>query len=175
VDASTIRRGLPVGDELTFGQWFELMPYADTVRLYRLTGQQLAALLDDNARRADRPGEPHVERGFVQFSRQLRYTLDPGDSRAAARTLQATFDGQPLDEQRDRLFLLACTSFVRQVAAPWERYAAHQLDLDVLDAFGSPEADTDLLVRDLLVTHLRDHGGATEEAGARRDGRLRFL
>jgi 2',3'-cyclic-nucleotide 2'-phosphodiesterase (5'-nucleotidase family) len=175
VDASSIRRGLPAGGELTFGHWFELMPYADTVCLYRLTGGQLAALLDDNARRADRPGEPHVERGFVHFSHRLRYTIDLGDRRGAARAIEATFDGEPLDGQSDRLFLLACTSFVRQAAAPWERYAVQQLDLPVLGTLASPEADTDLVVRDLLVAHLRAHGGATEGAGVRRDGRLRIL
>jgi 2',3'-cyclic-nucleotide 2'-phosphodiesterase (5'-nucleotidase family) len=175
VDASSIHRGLPAGGELTYGHWFDLMPYADTVRLYRLTGRQLAALLDDNARRADRPGEPHVERGFVHFSHQLRYAIDLGDSRSAARAIEVTYDGQSLDQQWDRLFLLACTSFVRQAAAPWDRYAARQLDLPVLGILDAPDADTDLWVRDLLVAHLRAHGGATEGAGARRDGRLRIL
>ena len=175
IDASSARCGLPVGGELTFGDWFELMPYADTVRLYRLTGRQLAALLDDNARRADRPGEPHVERGFLQFSQQVRYAVEPGENRHAARAVRVTVDGQPLARQPDRLFLVACTSFVREAAIPWERYAAGQLDLPILDALDSSGADTDLLVRDLLLAHLRDHGGATEEAGARRDGRLYIL
>ncbi|MCL7453301.1 MAG: 5'-nucleotidase C-terminal domain-containing protein [Anaerolineae bacterium] len=175
IDASSICCGLPVGGELTFGDWFNLMPYADTVRLYRLTGQQLAGLLHDNARRADRPGEPHVERGFLQFSRQVRYTVQLGESRRAARAIEVTVDGQPLDRQPDRVFVLACTSFVREAAAPWERYVARQLDLPGVDVLGSPYADTDLLVRDLLIAHLRAHGGATEGAGARRDGRLRML
>jgi 5'-nucleotidase/UDP-sugar diphosphatase len=172
IDASSVRGGLPLGSELTFGHWFALMPYADTVRLHRLTGRQLAALLDDNARRADRPGEPHVERGFLQFSGQVRYTVELGESRHAARAVRVTVDGQPLDRQLDRVFLLACTSFVRQAAVPWERYAALQFGLPMVDALDTPEADTDLLVRDLLIAHLRAHGGATEEAGVRRDGRL---
>ncbi|MGD8737253.1 MAG: 5'-nucleotidase C-terminal domain-containing protein [Anaerolineae bacterium] len=175
IDASSIHCGLPVGGELTFGDWFKLMPYADTIRLYRLTGRQLAALLDDNARRADRFGEPHVERGFLQFSRQVRYAVELSECRRAASAVQVTVDGQSLDQQLDRVFVMACTSFVREAAKPWERYAARTLDLPVLDTLGSSYADIDLLVRDLLIAHLRTHGGATEEAGARRDGRLRML
>jgi 2',3'-cyclic-nucleotide 2'-phosphodiesterase (5'-nucleotidase family) len=175
IDASSIHCGLPVGGELTFGDWFNLMPYADTVRLYRLTGRELAAVLDDNARRADRFGEPHVERGFLQFSRQVRYTIDLGDSRGTARAVQVMVDGQALDQQLDRVFVMACTSFVREAAKPWHRYAARNLDSPILDSLGSPYADTDLLVRDLLIAHLRAHGGVTEQAGARRDGRLRMV
>jgi 2',3'-cyclic-nucleotide 2'-phosphodiesterase (5'-nucleotidase family) len=174
IDASSVRCGLPVGGELTFGDWFTLMPYTDAVRLFRLTGQQLTVLLDDNAWRADRPGEPHVERGFLQFSQQVRYAIELGQSRHAARAVGVTVEGQPLEWQSDRVFLVACTSFVRQAAAPWMRYA-RQLGQPVLDVLGTPGTDTDLLVRDLLIAHLRAHGGATEEAGARRDGRLQVL
>jgi 2',3'-cyclic-nucleotide 2'-phosphodiesterase (5'-nucleotidase family) len=175
IDASSICIGLPVGGELTLGNCFKLMPYADTVRLCQLTGRQLAVLLDDNARRADRPGEPHVERGFLQFSHQVRYAIKLGDCRHAAHAVQVTVDGQPLDQQRDRVFLVACTSFVRRTAAPWERYASHQLDLPIVDALALHYTDTDHLMRDLLIAHLRAHGGATERAGARRDGRLQMV
>jgi 2',3'-cyclic-nucleotide 2'-phosphodiesterase (5'-nucleotidase family) len=183
IDASSIQCGLPVGGELTFGDWFTLMPYADTVRLYRLTGHELVALLDDNARRAGRPGAPHVERGFLQFSRQVRYTIELGERRGKARAGQIMVNGQPLDQQRGRVYLMACTSFVREAAAPWERYVAAYRGvaapgsevLPALYSLGLPEADTSILVRDLVVAYLRAHGGATEGAGARRDGRLRFL
>jgi 2',3'-cyclic-nucleotide 2'-phosphodiesterase (5'-nucleotidase family) len=175
IDASSICCGLPVGRDLTFGDWFRLMPYSDTLCLYRLSGSQLASLLDDNARRADRPGAPHIERGFLQFSQHLRYVIDLGSSRPAARATQVTVDGVPLEQQAERTFLLACTSFVRQAAASWERHAVSRLGFPILESVGPSCSDTDLLIRDLLVAHIRQHGGVTEEAGACRDGRLRLL
>ena len=174
IDASAIRCGLPVGGVLAFGHWFDLMPFADTVHLHRLTGRQLAALLDDNARRADRPDEPHVERGFLQFSRQMRYTILLGANRQQTRAAQASMEGIPLAEQEERVFLLACPSFTRELAAAWERRITRQEGLPLLQGCGSPPQETDLFVRDLLVAYIREHGGVTEEGGVRRDGRLQI-
>jgi 2',3'-cyclic-nucleotide 2'-phosphodiesterase (5'-nucleotidase family) len=175
IDASAIYGGLPVGGELTFGDWFSLMPFADTVRIHRMTGRQLEVLVNDNARRTDRPGEPHVERGFLQFSQGMRYTVELNESRRSARAIDIMVDNRPLENQLERLFLVACTSFVREAAACWEEYARNQLELSVVESLGSLHADTDLLVRDELIEHIRAFDGVTEQAGALRDGRLRII
>jgi hypothetical protein len=172
IDASSVYQGLPAGGELTFGDWFDLMPYADTVRLCRITGAELQELLDDNARRADRPGEPHTERGFLQFSGQLRYTIELGASRDQARAAAAVLDGMPLSVQRDRSLLVACTSFCRKAALPWERHTSQTLRMLYTDLLAASYIETDLLVRDEMIAYILEHGGVTQEAGVRRDGRL---
>lgn len=171
IDKSSVRYGLPIGAQLTFGDWFRLMPYADTVRLYALTGPQLQELLDDNARRADRPDEPHLARGFVQFSRQVHYTLQLGTSRGVARASSVTVDGVPLDAQLERVFSIASTGFVREKATPWERQSA----LPIMKVHTLPHRNTDLILRDEMLAYIREHGGVTETGGAKRDGRLRII
>jgi 5'-nucleotidase/UDP-sugar diphosphatase len=175
IDASCVRRGLRVGGELTFGDWFDAMPYADTFRLCQCTGHELRMLLDDNARRADRPGEPHTERGFLQFSKQVRYTIQLGDSRSQARAAGVMLDGLPLADQMDRSLLVACTSFYREAALPWERYASQTLGLPIGGFQADSHIETDLLVRDEMIAYILEHGGVTTEGGARRDGRLTIL
>jgi 2',3'-cyclic-nucleotide 2'-phosphodiesterase (5'-nucleotidase family) len=175
IDASCLYRGLPVGGELTFGDWFDVMPYADTVRLCQITGRELLELLDDNAQRADRAGEPHTERGFLQFSKQVRYTIQLGESRSQARATGVVLDGAPLEEQWDRSLLLACTSFCREAALPWERYASQTLRMPCTDVLAAARIETDLLVRDEMITYILEHGGVTTEGGARRDGRLTIV
>jgi 5'-nucleotidase/UDP-sugar diphosphatase len=175
IDASCVYRGLQVGGELTFGDWFDLMPYADTVRLCEMTGSELLALLNDNARRADRSGEPHTERGFLQFSEHLRYRVRLGDSRGLAQAEDALLDGVPLEEQLDRSFLVAFTSFCREAALPWERFASQSLGLSCTNLLGVSFVETDLLVRDEMIAFILEHGGVTTEGGARRDGRLTIL
>jgi 2',3'-cyclic-nucleotide 2'-phosphodiesterase (5'-nucleotidase family) len=175
IDGSSVYQGLPASDELSFGDWFDLMPYADTIRLCPITGSELQALLDDNARRADRPGEPHTERGFLQFSQQLHYTIELGTSRRQARATGVTLDGVPLEEQADRDFLFACTSFCRETALPWERYASQNLQMPLTSLPVDAQIETELLVRDEMIAHILEHGGVTEEAGVQRDGRLTIL
>ncbi len=172
IDASSVRCGLPVGQVLVFGDWFNLMPFADTVRILTVTGADLLAMIQDNALRVDRPGEPHTERGFVHFSRQVRYTIELGQERSQARATNITFDGQPIETQLARTFRVACSSFVRRPAAEWETFAARQLGLRLMGSQQIPHQDTGLFLRDVLVSYIRAHGGVTEEAGARRDGRL---
>jgi 5'-nucleotidase/UDP-sugar diphosphatase len=169
IDGASVNYGLPVGGQLTFGDWLRLMPYADVVRICEISGHQLAALLEDNSRRADRPDEPHVERGFLQFSRQVRYTLALGESRSAARVIEATVGGSPLEKQLERTFLVACTGFVREKAIPWE---AQQPNLPIVDTQTFPCRNTDMSLRDEMIAYIREHGGVTEEGGAKRDGRV---
>lgn len=175
IDASCLYQGLPAGGELTFGDWFDVMPYADTIRVCQITGRDLFEILDDNARRANRPGEPHTERGFLQFSDQVRYTIELGESRSQACASGVELDGVPIEEQMDRSLLLACTSFCREAALPWERYASQALRLPCTDLLAASHIETDLLVRDELIAYILEQGGVTTKGGARRDGRLTII
>ncbi len=175
IDSSVVRSGLPAGGPLTRGDWLRVMPYADTIRLLRLTGRDLYNLLQDNARRVGRLDEPHTERGFLHWSRQVRYLIDPGASRRSAGVQMATVDGSPLEWQPERILTVACPSFVRQLAESWERRAAAELGFVPLALQPWPAADTGLFLRQELMTYLEQAGGVTAAAGARRDGRLRVL
>jgi 2',3'-cyclic-nucleotide 2'-phosphodiesterase (5'-nucleotidase family) len=175
LDASDLRRGLAVGGELTFGDWFNVMPFADSIRLYRLTGYQLKALLADNARRADWPDEPRTERGFLHFSQELRYTIELEQDRRQVRASLITVDGMPLDEQLDRYFLIAASSFVRQAAIAWERCTNQHDSPPLFNLHTWSHLDTPLFLRNELITYIRENGGVTEQGGARRDGRLQIV
>ena len=174
-DASVMRRGLPIGDELTFGDWFDLMPFADVLRIFWVTGKQLQMLLQDNASRIDLPGEPHTERGFVHFSRQVRYAIEFGSSRSEIRVTDVTVNGVALSDQMESSFQLVCSSFTRQLAGKWEKYAQRRLGLPIMDISLVPHIDTPLYVRKELVAYISEKGGVTEDGGAVRDGRLRVI
>lgn len=175
IDDSCVRCGLPTGRPLKFSDWFQMMPFPDTIRLCWLTGADLKALLEDNARRAGRPDEPNTDRGFLQFSRQVRYTIDLGAERADATARNITVNGRPLAEQLERSFLVACTSFTRKSAQTWQRLVGRMHGFSFVDVHSFPHLDPHLFLRDVLVAYIREHGGVTEEGGARRDGRVEFV
>ncbi len=175
IDSSVVRSGLPATGVLTRGDWLRVMPYADTIRLLRLTSRDLLSILQDNARRVDRLDEPHTERGFLHWSRQVRYLIDPGASRRSAGVQMATINGSPLEWQPERVYTVACPSFVRQLAAPWERRAAAELGFSLLSLARWPASDTGLFLRYELATFIEQAGGVTATSGAQRDGRVRVL
>lgn len=171
IDASCIAAGLPPG-QLTFGDWFAVTPFADTVQLCCVTGAQLQQLLAGNAQRIDRPDEAHTERGFLHFSREVRYRIVIGDARHTATAVAVTVNGRPLADQVEQTFTVACTSFMHMLANPWEHVAAGQGQPPLLNMHTLPKTDTYRFVRDELIAYIRAHGGVTAEGGAQRDGRL---
>ncbi|MCX6032268.1 MAG: 5'-nucleotidase C-terminal domain-containing protein [Chloroflexi bacterium] len=175
VDASNVGCGLRVGADISFGDWFDLMPFADTLCLYRLSGQQLDELLQDNAQRMDRPDQPHTERGFLHFSGQIHYAVEFGPAPGQARAVEIRVNSRPIKDSLNRTFLVACSSFLRGPAAAWEEYARRNGSQPVFDLQQLPQEYTQVCVRDLLVDAITAHGGVLPEGGAKRDGRLRVL
>ena len=173
IDASSVGCGLPVGKPMRFGDLFEVMPFADTLCLVRLSGREILMLLQDNAQRLDRPGQPHTERGFLHFSRKVRYAIRLDVAGDSAQAEDVVVDGQPLGHSLDRTFLTATTSFVRGLAGGWEAYFRTRLSRPLFDLQQLPQEYTALFVRDLLEAYVTAHGGVLPEGGAQRDGRLR--
>lgn len=175
IDSSVVRSGLPAGGVLTQGDWLRVMPYADTIRLVRLTGRDLHCILQDNARRVGRPDEPYTERGFLHWSRQVRYLIDPGASRRSATAQMATVNDSPLEWQPESLYTVAYPSFVRHLARPWERRAAAELGFLPLTLQTWPASDTGLFLRNEIMAFIEQAGGVFAACGALRDGRVRVL
>ena len=173
IDSSCLRRGLEVGGELTFGDWFNLMPFADTIRYYQISGWQLRELIHDNAMRIDRPGEPNTERGFLQFSAEVRYTIQLGITRADITARDIMVNGKPLDEQLDQDFLIATTSFVRELAGNWEKCHDQVIGCELLDIHTFEHYESDYFLRRELVKFIIDQGEISRKTGALMDGRLK--
>lgn len=172
IDSSSLRRGLSPGEAVTLGDWFNIMPFADTIRIYRLTGRQLYELLQDNARRVDRPNEPHTERGFIHFSRQIRYSIALGSSRSDASAFQITVNDIPIENQFEDEFLIAGTNFVREYAVSWEKIDGVHKSCALVDLNQYQYSDTDIILRREMVAYIIEMGGVTNESGAVCDGRL---
>ena len=173
IDSSCVRRGLNVGGDLTFGDWFNLMPFADTIRIYRISGKQLEELIQDNALRIDRAGEPNTERGFLQFSAEIRYEVQHARNRVDTQAKQILFNQKPLNEQLDRKFLVATTSFIRELAGNWESNPEQLAGCELVNLNDYDHYETDFFMRRELVKFIMDHGGVDSATGARLDGRLK--
>jgi 2',3'-cyclic-nucleotide 2'-phosphodiesterase (5'-nucleotidase family) len=183
VDASSVRAELPTCRPLILGDLFRLAPYADSIVLRRFTPAQLRTFLDDNALRYNPTGWPVAEgeeRGFVEFSREVccRVEMDAANDQPgryeypfsgrgrpekgysctiAGRDLQAELTG------RIKPYLIACSSFLRQLAHGWER-EQRVAGVALFDLHAVPEEQTGLALREALVAHVRETLGASTEA-----------
>lgn len=175
IDASSLRQGLRSSGTITYGDWFKIMPYADTLRIFTLTGQELMDLLHDNAKRVDLPNEPRTERGFLFFSKDLRYHILIAANRANARATEVTYQGIPLEELLDKEFHLVSTDFVRQYSKAWEVYDPHYQPGKAPDLRQHPFQETGLYLRRELVRYIKQVGVVAEETGAVCDGRLHII
>ncbi|MAT41191.1 MAG: serine/threonine protein phosphatase [Anaerolineaceae bacterium] len=175
IDSSSLRRGLSLGNIITMGDWFNIMPFADTIRIYRLTGKQIYDLLQDNASRIDRPNEPHTERGFLHFSSHIRYSIALGLSRSDASVFHITLNGVPIEEQFEKEFLIAGTNFIREYADSWENTENYRNNCPLVDLNRYQRSDTDIFLRTEMVTYIQEKGGITYETGAVCDGRLKIV
>lgn len=173
IDSSCVRRGLEPGTDLSFGDWFNVMPFADTIRYYQLSGRQLLRLIYDNAMRIDRPGEPNTERGFLQFSKEVRYKLQLGRTRSDTQVKEIIVNGKPIEEILDQDFLIVATSFVREYATNWEKCSDQVIGCELIDIHDFTHFETDYFMRRELTKYIIDQGGITQETGAMLDGRLR--
>lgn len=176
LDASALQSSVSQGEKLTYGDCFQMMPYHDTIRLYRITGAELYALLEDNALRLRYPDEmEYVERGFLQFSSALRYSIRLGRSRSSVSLRDAFFAGNPLENQMEREFTAAATCFTRELSSVWEADADPALEPRLFPLHRLPYRETDWVLRDEIAAYISEHGGITTASGARHDGRLKIL
>lgn len=172
-DVTSVQTGLPIG-ELTYGDLFRMMPYADTLHLRRLTGRQLRELIEDNALRVDRPGEPHIDRGFLHFSAGIRYVIELDAQRRAGRASAITVEGRAIEALLGREFVVAGGSFLRGYAAAWERSTAQTFLHPLFQIRQIPYVDSHLFTRELLASYIVQHGGVMPASGAARDGRIQI-
>ena len=172
LDASAIQGGLEPGQEFTYGDWLRIMPYADTLVLCSISGAELYELIQDNSRRVDIAGEPHIERGFLHFSKEIHYRIQINPIRSMIRAVDIQVGGAPIEENLDRTYRIACTSFFRGLARQWEEQTNPGMPLMKFYPENAHGLDTGLFVRDLILEHIRQYNGITRQGGAVRDGRM---
>ncbi|MBT7074320.1 MAG: bifunctional metallophosphatase/5'-nucleotidase [Anaerolineae bacterium] len=169
IDSSSMVSGVPFGGDLTFSDWFKVMPFADTVRIYQITGQELKDLLKDNALRMSRAENGEKERGFLQFGKEIRYTIDLDEVSAN----EIYINGTPIEEELNSTYSVATSIFTRELAGKWENAKEKESGVLLQKLQNLAHKKTDVFLRKLLVAYIREQGGITEAGGAKLDGRLR--
>jgi 5'-nucleotidase/5'-nucleotidase/UDP-sugar diphosphatase len=142
-------------------------------------------MLASNAQRIVRPEEleganavdlkGYVSRGFLHFSRGLRYRIALGGAAAQARAVDIEIQGRPLAEVRERRFRVLFGSYIGNggFAEAWNgREIAGLGGIRGYDLTRHAKRDTGFVYRNEVVAQIRQIGVIRPEHGARLDGRL---
>lgn len=181
-NATAILSGVADGP-LSFGQWYDVMPYADQVHVAEMTGAQIREMLNSNAKRLVRPEEEadldlsgFISRGFMHFSDALRYRIALGDSAAEAQAKDITLNGTPIEDQLEQTFRVAINTYIRLggFSEAWNGQtigAGVAGDIAGMDLRGLTYNDNGLVYRNEIIAHIRAAGGISPD-NAVLDGRL---
>jgi 2',3'-cyclic-nucleotide 2'-phosphodiesterase (5'-nucleotidase family) len=185
-NATGLVQGVPASGPLTFADWFGVMPFTDSVQIVEMTGADILAMLDSNAKRIVRPAElesgavdlsGYVSRGFLHFSSGLRYTLVLNEDTQSATVRDVTINGTPVEEVMDETFRVAFGSYIGNggFSEAWNgKTISGGVPGDIVgyDLTALPKRDTGFVYRNEIVAEIREAGTITPDLGARLDGRL---
>ena len=186
-NATGLVAGIPAKGRITFGDWFQVMPFADSIQILTMTGRDIQEMLDSNAKRVVRPEElaatppidlkSYVSRGFLHFSGALRYRIALGANARDAKAVDVTIAGRRIAEVLDKPFRVAFGSYIGNggFSEAWNgRDIAGGLPAGIkgYDLTKLTKRDTGFVYRNEIVAQIRALGRITAASGAKKDGRL---
>ncbi|WP_169546131.1 bifunctional metallophosphatase/5'-nucleotidase [Sneathiella aquimaris] len=187
---ATGMRGVDMNGDLTYDEWYKVMPYADEIYVYSVTGAELKAIIQDNARRIVRPEElqhnggsldpeKFIPRGFQHYSSGIRYEIFLGNNAMETVAKNITLNGTPIDQLLDRNFRIAFNSYVANGREGYSGGAIKGLPAQIkgydLKKLRQTKAfNTYLLYRGQIMDYIRNEAGGIvgPETGAAYDGRV---
>lgn len=188
---STGIRGLLPGSTVTFQDIYSMLPYADTISVVRMKGQDIKDILENNAARVipkeaflgfggETDPAGFVETGFIHFSSGIRYTIVPGETPDMNTIRDVTLNGQDIDSVLDQTYTVAVSSYLAIGRGGWQGAAVGQgipesfIGYDLKKLCAENGHDLGLVFRNELIEYIKDDaagfiGGTT---GVVKDGRL---
>jgi len=185
-NATGLSAGVNPG-KLTFRAWYDVMPYADAVHVATMTGAQIRDMLINNAKRIVRPEElksggidlkGFVSRGFLHYSKGLRYAIKLNGSAAEATAEDITVNGQPIGQVLDKTFQVAISTYMA-LGGFGEAWNGNPIGGGVPGGIKSfslkalPYDHTGLVYRNEVIAQIREMKEISKASGATLDGRLK--
>lgn len=195
-NGSGFSSGITPGAPISFNDWYGVMPFSDYLVIVEMTGQQIQEMLNSNAKRIVRPEELaenggmvtfddlsglSVARGFIHFSRALRYTIKLNANATEAVAIDITINDAPIDQLLNETFKVAFGDFIAEAGrAGWSASSnipgfADDTQIVGYDIPSLPQNNTGLVYRNEIVAFIRKVGTIGETTGAVLDGRLQIV
>ncbi|WP_303850254.1 bifunctional UDP-sugar hydrolase/5'-nucleotidase [Seleniivibrio woodruffii] len=180
-NSSGVAAGVPLNAQLTFNDWYAVMPYADIIRIIEMTGQQIKDMLISNAKRIVRSEETTVDvsgfisRGYLHFSSGIKYTISKGADATAATARDISLHGYPIDTVLSTKFRVGFSDYIAGGNEGWkgaEVGAGLPTGIIGFNIKALTYDDTGLIYRNELIEYIRTVKTVSSATGAVKDGRV---
>jgi 2',3'-cyclic-nucleotide 2'-phosphodiesterase (5'-nucleotidase family) len=166
-NASGINGGISANSEISFNDWYQVMPFADTIVIVDMTGRQIKDMLMSNAQRIVRPDElldlnDYISRGFLHFSSAIRYSIKLNNDATGAVAQDIMLNNKAIDQQLEVVFKVALSDFLTlRGAEGWNNLT------------NLPQHDTGYVYRNEIIAFIKKTRILDESIV--RDGRLNVI
>jgi len=185
-NATGVNGGVEPNSDITFNDWYGIMPYADMIIVTPMTGQQIKDMVMSNAQRIVRPEEVKgdnvsgfISRGFLHFSKELRYTIKLNSDATTTVAQDIRLKGEPIDSVLDKTFNVAFSDYIAlRGSEGWHgKKVGHGLPDEVIgfDIASLPKNDTGLVYRNEIIVYIKENGIVDDSTGAAKDGRIQVI
>lgn len=188
-NASGLNGGVQPNTQITFNDWYSVMPYADMIVVAQMTGQQIKDMMMSNAQRVVRPEElssstpvdltTYISRGFLHFSSGLTYSIKLNGDATQAVAQDIMLQSQPIDSVLDKTFNVAFGDYISlRGGEGWngKKIGAGLPDAVIgYDLTTLPKNDTGLVYRNEIISFIKKNQVVNESSGAKKDGRLKII
>lgn len=188
INATSASGGLEAGSEVSYGDVYSLMPFADTVFLLQLSGQQIKNIIENNARRIWHveeftpaggqldPAQYHGG-GFLHFSSGIRYSISTDLNTGFSSAEDISLNGITIEKVLAETFKIAVPRYVATGRGDWSGGPLRDGDqqaipLDMRALVTAHGYDTGRVWRNELLTYFKLNGRQlTEQSNRLKDGR----
>lgn len=188
-NASGVNSGVEPNSAITFNNWYDVMPFADMIVVTPMTGAQIKEMVMSNAQRLVRPEEfnsdtppdvtGYISRGFLHFSKELRYTIKLNNDATTAVAQNITLNGQPIDTLLDQTFKVAFGDYIAlRGGEGWDGKpvrAGLPDGVKTFDIASLSKNDTGLVYRNEIIAYIKKVGRVDASTGAMKDGRITII
>ena len=191
---STGITGMAVDSEITYNDLYNVFPYADTIYVVEMTGQDIKDIVENNAPRIARKetlipfgGENDpagfIETGFLHFSEGIRYTIVLGDTDVQNKATDITLHGEPIDNVLEKTYQVAINSYLAIGRGGWQGEKVGQglsddfIGYNLKALCAEHGLDLGLVFRNEIISYIQSDckGLIGEATGVQKDGRLNVL
>lgn len=181
--------GLPMNQNISLSNMYQLFPYADTISVVKMSGKEIKDIVENNAKRVYGKKEmlsgggrlnpaDFLERGYIHFSKGIRYVVRRGKTQKDNKVLELTLFGKKINDLLDKEYNVAVGSYLAIGRGSWNGEAIGQGLPESVKGYNlkkicqDRQIDTGLVYRNELIEYMKEVGVVDAKSGVAKDGRV---